>query len=55
MATVAGPVMPLVDWASIVLEMAAVGDRAAIWPRLVGMPRLGVSVAPAMRFPHREQ
>ena len=54
MATVRGPVTPLAGVASIVRDMAAEGDSAAICPRIE--PRSsGKSVAPARRFPHFEQ
>src|SRR5579863_9561967 len=54
MATVRGPVTPSAGVASIVREIAAADDSAAIWPRIE--PRSsGKSVAPARRLPHCEQ
>jgi hypothetical protein len=47
-------VTPFVGRASIVRDRAAVGDSAAICPRPVP-PSTGKSIAPASRFPHREQ
>ncbi len=51
MATVRRPVTPFAGVASIVREMAAAGDSAAISPRIE--PRSsGKSVAPVRRLPH---